>query len=283
MELLPYHIPPDLTAEAAEISMPDQLTIVGLLPQPSSHGKRVLIAYENGLIVLWDITEDRAALVRVFKQLQSKDEIVVYASKNCSDEKFRASSDNQEGEKEISSLCWLSSDGSILAVGYVDGDILLWNLSVPGKRSSEAEASSSYVKLQLSAGDRRLPVIILCWSANNAQNGCGGQLFVYGGDSIGSGEALTVLNLDWSSGIEALKCGGREDLGLDGSFADAIVVSNANEAGTDDASSLFVLSNPGQMHFYDKASLSALKSNPERKHADFSVSILQLYLPLNHV
>lgn len=121
-----------------------------------------------------------------------KDEIVVHASKNASEEKFRGSSDNQEGEKEISSLCWLSSDGSILAVGYVDGDILLWNLSVPGKKSSEAEASSSYVKLQLSAGDRRLPVIILRWSANNAQNGCGGQLFVYGGDAIGSEEALTV-------------------------------------------------------------------------------------------
>lgn len=78
------------------------------------------------------------------------------------------------------------------------------------------------------------------------------------------------MNLDWSSGIEALKCVGRVDLGLDGSFADAIVVSNANETGTD-ASSLFVLSNPGKLHFYDKASLSALNSNPEKKHADFAV------------
>ncbi|XP_059302303.1 uncharacterized protein LOC132054273 isoform X2 [Lycium ferocissimum] len=271
MELLPYHIPPNLIAEAAEISIPDQLAIVGLLPQPSSQGNRVLIAYENGLIILWDITEDRAVLVREYKQLSSKDEIVVYAPKNASEEKFRASSDKQEGAKEISSLCWLSSDGSILAVGYVDGDILLWNLSVPGKKSSEAEASSSYVKLQLSAGDKRLPVIILRWSANNAQNGCGGQLFVYGGDSIGSEEALTVLNLDWSSGIGSLKCVGRVDLGLERSFADAIVVSNANETGINDASSLFVLSNPGQLYFYDKTSLSALESNPEKKHADVAV------------
>ncbi|MCE2054901.1 Lethal(2) giant larvae protein 1 [Datura stramonium] len=271
MEVLPYHIPPNLIADAVEISMPDQLAIVGLLPQPSSHGNRVLIAYENGLIILWDITEDRAILVREYKQLQSKGETVVYASKKATEGKFCASSDNQDGEKEISSLCWLSSDGSILAVGYVDGDILLWNLSVPGKRSSEAEALPSYVKLQLSGGDRRLPVIILHWSANNAQNDCGGKLFVYGGDSIGSEEALTVLNLDWSSGIEALKCVGRVDLGLDGSFADAIVVSNANEAGIDDASSLFVLSNPGQLHFYDKTSLSALKFNPEKKHAEFAV------------
>lgn len=40
IELLPYHIPPNLIAEAAEISMPNQLAIVGLLPQPSSHGNR---------------------------------------------------------------------------------------------------------------------------------------------------------------------------------------------------------------------------------------------------
>lgn len=80
-----------------------------------------------------------------------------------------------------------------------------------------------------------------------------------------------VLNLDWSSGIAALKCVERVDLGLDGSFADAIVVSNANGTGIDDASSLFVLTNPGQLHFYDKTSLSALKSNPKKKHADFAV------------
>ncbi|WMV33459.1 hypothetical protein MTR67_026844 [Solanum verrucosum] len=89
--------------------------------------------------------------------------------------------------------------------------------------------------------------------------------------SFSSACVRQVLNLDWSSEIKALKCVGRVDLGLDGSFADAIVVSNVNETGIDDASSLFMLSNPGKLHFYDKASLSALKSNPEKKHADFAV------------
>lgn len=89
--------------------------------------------------------------------------------------------------------------------------------------------------------------------------------------SFSSACVRQVLNLDWSSGIKALKCVGRVDLGLDGSFADAIVVSNANETGIDDASSLFVLSNPGKLQFYNKASLSTLKSNPEKKHAAFAV------------
>ncbi|KAM3233746.1 putative protein isoform X2 [Capsicum annuum] len=182
IELLPYHIPPNLIAG---------VDFIGKLLRFQCPTNLPLLVYFPNLVHME--TEVRAALVREFKQLQSKDEIVVYASKSSSEERFRASSDNQEGEKEISSLCWLSYDGSILAVGYVDGDILLWNLSVLGKKSSEAEASSSYVKLQLSAGGRRLPAIILRWCANNAQNGCGGQLFVYGGDSIGSDEALTVL------------------------------------------------------------------------------------------
>ncbi|XP_047270758.1 syntaxin-binding protein 5-like isoform X6 [Capsicum annuum] len=188
IELLPYHIPPNLIAG---------VDFIGKLLRFQCPTNLPLLVYFPNLVHME--TEVRAALVREFKQLQSKDEIVVYASKSSSEERFRASSDNQEGEKEISSLCWLSYDGSILAVGYVDGDILLWNLSVLGKKSSEAEASSSYVKLQLSAGGRRLPAIILRWCANNAQNGCGGQLFVYGGDSIGSDEALTVAMLDVSS------------------------------------------------------------------------------------
>ncbi|PRQ18495.1 hypothetical protein RchiOBHm_Chr0c22g0500601 [Rosa chinensis] len=38
--------------EAAGMSLPDNLSVVGVLHQPSSQGNRLLIAYENGLIVL---------------------------------------------------------------------------------------------------------------------------------------------------------------------------------------------------------------------------------------
>lgn len=85
-------------------------------------------------------------------------------------------SDHEQEEKEISSLCWASSNGSILAVGYVDGDIMLWNLSTaaPTKDQKADKSSNNVVKLQLSSGNRRLPVIVLRWSANRSFNDSGG-------------------------------------------------------------------------------------------------------------
>lgn len=76
-----------------------------------------------------------------------------------------------------------------------------------------------------------------------------------------------ILNLDWSSGIESLKCVGRVDLTLNGSFADMILVPNATATEGYGISSLFVLSNPGQLHFYDDSCLSSLMSQPEKKHS----------------
>lgn len=102
--------------------------------------------------------------------------------------------DDEEIDKEISSLCWVSPDGSVLAVGYVDGDILLWDLSAVdhGKSQQTQKLPNDVVTIQLSSGDRRLPVIVLRWSSNKSRNGRGGQLFAYGGVNIGAEEVLTV-------------------------------------------------------------------------------------------
>ncbi|XAR65951.1 hypothetical protein NMG60_11011970 [Bertholletia excelsa] len=270
---LPYHIPANLVTEAAGISSSDNQSIVGVLPQPGSLGNRVLIAYVNGLIVLWDVTKDEAVHVGGHKDLQLRNAKVVQFSDDMKNEPSNdTTSDNEQGEKDISALCWVSSDGSVLAVGYVDGDILLWNLSAAtsSKDQHSRNTSNSVVKLQLSSSDRRLPVIVLHWFGNKMQ--CGGQLFVYGGDAIGSEEVLTILNLDWSAGVESLKCIGRIDLPLNGSFADMILVTNPGATEKCNTSSLFVLSNPAQLHFYDDSCLSVLESQPEKKH---SISAVQ--------
>lgn len=266
---LPYYITASLIADGAGISLPDHQSIVGVLPQPCSSGNRVLIAYENGFIILWDVTVDRAVLVRGYKDLQLKDEIVIDSLNDVRREHIDVTSDNEQAEKEISSLCWVSSDGSILAVGYVDGDILLWNLSTAAstKEQKGHKSSSNVIKLQLSSAEKRLPVIVLHWYSNSAHKGPRGQLFVYGGDEIGSEEVLTILSLDWSSGIETLKCIDRVDLTLGGSFADMSLIPNGGAAEHSDTSALFVLTNPGQLHFYDDASLSALMSNQDKKYS----------------
>lgn len=64
-----------------------------------------------------------------------------------------------------------------------------------------------------------------------------------------------------------MKCIDRVDLTLGGSFADMSLVPHGGAAEHSDTSTLFVLTNPGQLHFYDDASLSALMSNPDKKHS----------------
>ena len=149
----------------------------------------MVIAYEKGLLVLWDISEDRAIAVRGYGDLHMKGH-VNGAQTDASEDNF----DENEEEREICSLCWAARGGSTVAVGYITGDILLWDMTVSSRQGKQIDVSSNVVKLQLASGSRRLPVIVLHWSAGSAKDTTtkGGHLFVYGGDDMGSEEVLTV-------------------------------------------------------------------------------------------
>ena len=155
---------------------------------------RVLLAYDNGVIVLWDITKDQMLCVRGWNYHQmNESDADGSTSSRSNEEKDQMLGDDQR-DKDIISLCWASSYGSILAVGYVDGDIMLWNMTdtVSGKDYKAGNPANKPVKLQLSSAQKRFPVIVLHWSASGVHDDHGGQLFVYGGDEIGSSEVLTV-------------------------------------------------------------------------------------------
>ncbi|KAH9736585.1 v-snare coiled-coil domain-containing protein [Citrus sinensis] len=158
-------------------------------------------------------------------------------------------------------------DSTFLEVGYIDGDILLWNTSTTASTKGQQTGSrNNVVKLELSSAERRLPVIVLHWSTNKeSRSNIDGRLFVYGGDEIGSEEVLTVLSLEWSSGMENLRCVSRVDITLTGSFADMILLSSAGATVGNHKADLFVLTSPGQLHFYDNASLTTLLSQQEKK------------------
>ncbi|XP_011095024.1 uncharacterized protein LOC105174577 isoform X2 [Sesamum indicum] len=262
---LHYQLSSDSLAEATGFSISNRQPIVGLLPQPCSSGNRLLIAYESGLIILWDVVEAHVVIVRGDKVLQLKNKVVppIDIDTNIVGDELSHNLD-----KEISALCWASTDGSILAVGYIDGDILFWNTSKDSLvGGQETRSSSNVVKLQLSSAEKRLPVIVLHWLDDTKScHRPEGQLLVYGGDEIGCEEVVTVLNLGWSSGMEAVRCIGRVDLTLTGSFADMILIPSAGTTGSDANVSLFVLSNPGRIHIYDRGSLSSsdLQSREEQ-------------------
>ncbi|RYR16107.1 hypothetical protein Ahy_B04g073062 isoform A [Arachis hypogaea] len=260
-----YDLSAKFLREAAGFSDYSDQPIVGILSQPSSFGNsRLLIAFQDGLLILWDIAESKIVFVGGGKDLQLKDQ----GSDSSVEPDTNVPSDSIEqnlGDKEISALCWASLSGSILAVGYLDGDILFWNLSSTAPSKGQQNSSKNVVKLQLSSAERRLPVIVLQWSSNQkSRSDCDGQLFVYGGDEIGSEEVLTVLTLEWSSGMETVKCISRADLTLSGSFADLILLPRAGAMELNTKADLFVLTNPGQLHFYDNDNLSALTSQQNR-------------------
>ncbi|KAK3018041.1 hypothetical protein RJ639_004531 [Escallonia herrerae] len=298
--LLPYFVSASSLSEAAGLSFLDHQPIVGVLPQPCSSGNRqdttawstftrvaesvihkhakgridsfdarniiVLIAYANGLIILWDIVEARAVIIRGDKVLEVKDAVADIPSGVIACVPDDTSEQNL-GEKEISALCWASCSGSILAVGYIDGDILFWRTSTPASNKGQRSESlcNSVVKLQLSSAQKRIPVIVLQWSANSKSQTDGGQLFIYGGDEIGSDEVLTVLSLEWSSGMETLTCLHRMDLTLSGSFADMILLPTSGATMDNENAALFVLTNPGQLHFLDRDSFSAFAPQQDKK------------------
>ncbi|XP_050904243.1 lethal(2) giant larvae protein homolog SRO77 isoform X2 [Lathyrus oleraceus] len=264
INILPYYVPTNVISEAVGMSL-DHVSVVRVLHQPCSNGKRLLVVYENGVMVLWDALEDQIVLIRDHKNIKLK----INQVSSYSDEPKDEHSDDKlelEEDKEISCVSWASNDGSVVAVGYVDGDIMFWDLSTANAPidQEDKKMSNNVVKLQLSSADRRLPIIILHWCTNKSLSSSGGELFVYGGHEIGSEEVLTVLSIDRSCGIESLKCTGRIDVALRGSFADMVLLSSEFHA-EGDCNMLFVLTNPGQLDLYDNNCLSSLMSEQKRK------------------
>lgn len=263
---LPYQILWSSLSEATGFPYSDHQPVVGILPQPFTSGNRLLIAYECGLIILWDVVEAHVIIVKGDKDLHLKDGALNF-KKNADSSSPDDLMQHQLEEKEITTLCWASTDGSILAAGYIDGDILLWKTSKStASKGQEAGPFDNVVKLQLSSVEKRLPIIVLHWWANSkSRNNSDGHLLIYGGDEIGSDEVITILTLEWSSGIETLKCVGRVDLTLSGSFADTILLPTTGATSPDEKAVLFVLMSPGQLNLFDCSTLSDLVSKEEKK------------------
>ncbi|XP_047152766.1 uncharacterized protein LOC124824377 [Vigna umbellata] len=259
-----YNLSAKFLREAAGFPDPSVQPIIGILLQPSSFGNRLLIAFEDGLLILWDVSKARIVFLGGGKDLQLKDEDSSPSTETGANLPANIMEQNL-GDKEITALCWASSTGSILAVGYLDGDILLWDLSSSAPSKDQQTSSKNVIKLQLSTAERRLPVIVLQWSDSyKSQSDSAGQLFVYGGDEIGSEEVLTVLTLEWSSGMESVRCTNRADLTLSGSFADLTLLPSPEAKGLNSKDEVFVLTNPGQLHLYNSDSLSTLTSQQKR-------------------
>jgi syntaxin-binding protein 5 len=191
----------------------------------------VVIAYRNGLIILWGLHETQVLAVRGGTKRQ-RDTLAEYAASLHESSSFteksaeaQASSlseqlhfpppkspttttttwpEIEDDEKKICSVCWAC--GNIFVAGYVDGDIQFWSFpnenKIQGQQQPESPRPSSASgvvvplrKIDLAPGKTaRMPVMVLrCWdSAKSSSKHGGGQLYVYGGGEVGAPEVLRV-------------------------------------------------------------------------------------------
>jgi syntaxin-binding protein 5 len=79
--------------------------------------------------------------------------------------------------------------------------------------------------------------------------------------------------------MESLRCIGRADLTLNGTFADLILLPSLGARDLNSKNELFVLTNPGQIHYYDNDSLSVLTSQQNRT-ASVSAQEFPVLIPM---
>lgn len=276
---LPYCIPAHITLGG--LVKPGSSTApsaVGILPQVDAAFSRLVIAYGNGLLVAWDLHETRVLTIRGGTESQRKrltehtlnsDRPRTFTEKVAgraasigeqfgSKHSSKAEVEEEEEEKEICTVCWACQSGTVVAAGYVDGDIWLWALPIL-KEGGSGELSEAHLpfisgtplrKIDLVPGKSlKMPVIFLKWCASGKggkdNRDASGQLFVYGGSALNATQAFTVLSLDREANEKRL------ELPLHGPFADAMTLSRPGGTLGTPMAAILVLSSPGLLHMYD--------------------------------
>ncbi|CAM6044887.1 unnamed protein product [Sphagnum compactum] len=279
-----YCIPAHITLVKAGSSTAP--SVVGILPQPHAAYSRVVVAYANGLIVLWGLHETQVLAVRGGTAVQRK-QLAEYSTKlertrsiaervmeqavtlgeqftSSSSSKSSTLEEEDEEEKEICTICWACSRGNVLAAGYVDGEIWLWSIPSVSKERGQGEQNdprppiSSGIplrKLDLAPGKAmKMPVILLSWCGSSKTcKGGSGRLHVYGGHDLGSPQSLMVLSLEGESSDELKPL----ELSLHGPFADMVLLPSAGGDLNTPAAALLVLTSPGLLHIYDGAGIDS--------------------------
>ncbi|XP_078162449.1 transducin/WD40 repeat-like superfamily protein [Carex rostrata] len=157
---MPYQIPFSKSyGEGAR-----EIPVRNILLQPMAESRRVLMVFEDGLLVLWD--------------LQSS-EVVFSAGKGT-----QLSSQNES--KTVTSACWACTHGSKVVIGYSSGDVYLWSIPVLStencsseKRKSDASSTQNPPLLKLNLGFKmdKVPIVSLRWVSGDSKTN---RLYVNG-------------------------------------------------------------------------------------------------------
>eukprot|EP00850_Spirogloea_muscicola_P016806 SM000139S00123 [mRNA] locus=s139:219620:229335:- [translate_table: standard] len=256
----------------------------------NAHDVWLLLVYANGLMVLWSLHEVRAVAIRggtasQRRQLQAHTlQMVEGASLSKEDLHESESWEDDEEEHDICTACWACAEGSIAAVGYTDGDVVLWQFPTPNERLAGTEMLSGDLAevVQLTAGAPRVPVTILKWCGSGGSNTRGhGRLYICGGGDLGLPEEITVLSLSAGTDGEHLPETSRTHIPWLGPVADIILLPNAASDLAVPAAAVVVLTTPGQVHLYDEKNIVATLRSSAGQGPPLSIEPVPLQPPVS--
>ncbi|GJP72491.1 hypothetical protein CLOP_g3221 [Closterium sp. NIES-67] len=149
----PYSVPPYVTmAGLVRQDSSRAPALIGILPQPEAYHSRVLLAYANSILTLWDLHSLRVLATRGGSEMQctrlseAGDRLadLLTGRRNVPKPTEEDEEDEQDGEgPEVSCLSWACPFGSVFAVGYSNGEIALWGLPHPPLRTPGPSPSTS--------------------------------------------------------------------------------------------------------------------------------------------
>ncbi|KAH6759635.1 hypothetical protein C2S51_000184 [Perilla frutescens var. frutescens] len=181
IEPMKYHIP--LSASYGKINeVGSDIAAKHVLPQPTAENKRALIIYSDGVITLWGIRESK----------------VVFTNSG-------GTTMFQEAKK-VTAACWACSLGTKVAVGYSNGDIILWSVPCPADSNAEQAASqiTQICKLNLGYKAEKIPIAKLKWADADGKSS---RLYVLGSSDCNSTNLLQVVLLNEHTETRTIKLG----------------------------------------------------------------------------
>ncbi|XP_021301007.1 syntaxin-binding protein 5 [Herrania umbratica] len=204
--------------------------VISIMPQPTAESKRILIIFKDGFITLWEIRESKAILVAGGIMFQSV----------------------HNEAKHVTSACWVCPFGSKVAVGYNNGEILIW--SVPTSKLKNEPASEISIqnapicKLILGFRSEKIPISSLKWAY---ADGKATRLYVMGASDVASTSLLQVVLLNEHTESRTIKLG----LHLSEPCVDMVITSSTTEQSKLKQDFLLLVGKSGNIYMYDDCSI----------------------------
>ncbi|KAG4212614.1 hypothetical protein ERO13_A02G177700v2 [Gossypium hirsutum] len=198
---------------------------ISILPQPTAESKRILIIFKDGFMTLWEIRECKSILVTGGSMFQSV----------------------HNEAKHVTSACWVCPFGSKVAVGYDNGEVLIW--SIPTSKQSEIGIQNTPIcKLILGFKSEKTPIASLKWAYADAK---ATRLYVMGASDVASTSLLQVILLNEHTETRTTKLG----LHLSEPCLDMMITLSTTEQSKVKQDLLLLIGKSGNIYMYDDCSI----------------------------